>query len=128
MSDNTEIAKALAAIKTAAPSPETPLPWSESPGHIEYGLKDADGLHVGSFRFKQDRDYAKVCVNAAPVLAAEVERLQGLLAAARVAVEAIPWQPHTMACGRAGNGCDCYGGRCNNARTEARRYFAAVGE
>lgn len=119
---------ALAALK-ANPlpfaSPLLPHGWASM--HTENDFFEASCTAVGG------RDAIIAAVNAAPVLAAEVERLQGLLAAARVAVELWPVPIHADRCAGwndqdgdfAGCNCDC--AAVDAARTAARRAVGLEG-
>ena len=79
------IQEALAAVRANPPHEESPLPWANDD---EGALYCRSGYQLG--RAKGHARHIRAAVNAAPVLAAEVERLQGLLAAARVAVGKMP--------------------------------------
>lgn len=107
------IDEAIAAVK--ANPPLSPLPWRDKSGAI-WGANGllADGLYA------DDAKCARARVNAAPVLVAEVERLQAVVEAARVAVE--KWKPaHSEMCGRVCHSNCCAHTESNAARTEARR-------
>jgi hypothetical protein len=82
---NTEISKALAALKANQAPFALPV---MSFGRAD--LADAGEAFVTACNGVEVQRHIVAAVNSAPVLAAEVERLQGLLAAARVAVEALP--------------------------------------
>ena len=120
------IQEALAAVRANPPHSASPLPWANDD---EGALYCRSGYQLG--RAKGHARHIRAAVNAAPVLAAEVERLQGLLAAARVAVEKWPVPVHTDACSGWRDpdmdfaGCDCGADVEDAARTKARR---AVGE
>lgn len=81
MSDNTEIAKALAALKANPPSPDSPLPWRIDEDDDELlRSSDPDALRVADVLRPLDARCIAARVTYAPILAAEVERLQGLVA------------------------------------------------
>jgi hypothetical protein len=91
---------ALAALKANPPPFALPL--------IELGrayLADANEVFVTACDGMDVQRHIAAAVNAAPVLAAEVERLNALLAAARVAVES---RGHDTRCNAfADNAADC---------------------
>lgn len=75
----TEISKVLAAVRDNPPPFALPLlPTGRS------SVSSTDGSACGSFSDVDVRDCAMASVNSAPILAAEVERLQGLLSSAGV--------------------------------------------
>lgn len=105
----------------------SPLPWRDKSGAI-WGANGllADGLYA------DDAGHICAAVNAAPILAAEVERLQGLLAAARVAVAKVPvLYRHHHDCASLNTylfrnppqspPCNCACEAVNKAQLEARR-------
>lgn len=63
-------------IKENNPSFRHPLPWKRDG---KFSIADANGLTLAGFTNADGRNYALIAANAALVLAAEVERLQGLL-------------------------------------------------
>ncbi len=110
---------ALAAVRDNQPDTESPLLWQQTDRRT---VVDADGDFVARCATEADAAHIAAAVNAAPILAAEVERLRGLLAAARVAVEALP-ELHPERCVN-GHQCHCGAVKANKARAEAR---AALG-
>lgn len=76
----TEISKALAAVRANPPHVGSPLPWHNDNKlgalYCHSGFEVCGGRRV----CKEDRAHIAAAVNSAPVWAAEVERLQGLLA------------------------------------------------
>lgn len=100
---------AIAAVKANPPHPESPMPW--------YGcqftgvLRDGDSNELADSLTVNDSLHIAAAVNAAPVLIAEVERLQAVVEAARVAVAEMR-QDHRSDCARIilgqwGRECDC---------------------
>ena len=85
--------EAIAAVKSNPPSKITRTPW----GLVHCIVVDADGLTVCEASFS-DAAHIAAAVNAAPVLIAEVERLQTVVEAARVAVEKWPGMEHSEFC------------------------------
>ena len=124
MSDNAEISKALAAVRDN-PLGNDPPRWAPFDEYTCAFIRNPYGGHVAQFRTNTERDYAIAAVNSAPVLAAEVERLTALLAAARVAVEALP-ELHEFGCrsGQHGGRCDC---NALEYKTEIRRAVGLEG-
>ena len=122
----TEISKALAAVRDNPPNPLYPLPWCGNGTYVEDALADT----VASCDGEELSACIAARVNSAPVLAAEVERLTALLAATRVAVAGIGLAFCSDACqsvspspggfGWIGN-CHCGAVGSNVARTKARR-------
>ena len=85
---------ALAALKANPPHHQSPLPWQRKwPSDVAA----ADGTMVVDFAMVADAAHIAAAVNAAPVLAAEVDRLTAQLEAARVAVEKV-LAVHTRDC------------------------------
>jgi hypothetical protein len=113
-----EVRLALAAVKANPAHPQNTLPWDDCNGEV----RASDGVAVCDASFR-DAAHIAAAVNAAPVLAAEVERLTALLAAARVAVEALPEYYHEASCGiECGHGdCCCPAEYGETKRTAARR-------
>ena len=122
---------ALAAVRDNPPHEESPLPWAgEGPRVIGH-----NGIAV-CYADEKDAAHIAAAVNSAPVLAAEVERLTALLAAARVAVAGIGLAFCSDACrsvspspggfGWIGN-CHCGAVGSNFARTKARRAVGLEG-
>jgi hypothetical protein len=94
---------ALAALKA---NPATsPLPWAAD----DTTVRDDCRMGLAYWADPEDAAHIAAAVNAAPVLAAEVERLTALLAAARVAVEKLYTEcRHDCACvNLLGRDCDC---------------------
>ena len=139
------IQEALAAVRANPPHSASPLPWANDD---EGALYCRSGYQLG--RAKGHARHIRAAVNAAPVLAAEVERLQGeveaerqagitlgsalfekldflqgQLAAYRLAVEALP-ELHPERCAN-GHQCHCGAVKANKARTEARRAVGLEG-
>jgi hypothetical protein len=86
-------------------------------------LADAGEAFVTACNGVEVQRHIVAAVNSAPVLAAEVERLQGLLAAARVAVEALHERECYPSCRSVthGHSCTCGAVSCNDDITELRR-------
>lgn len=104
--------EAIAAVKANQPHEDSPLPWSISCKFLE----DANGGDVAGFGYDTDIECAHARIAAAPVLVAEVERLQAALDAARVAVAAI--KPCHSPCNM---GCNCDRCKSDFALLIARR-------
>lgn len=111
---------ALAAVRDNPLPTDSTSPWSAN-AYLWSGEKRVpmNSLHV--------RAHIAAAVNAAPVLAAEVERLQGLLAAARVAVEKMHERECYPSCRSVthGHSCTCGAVSHNDDITEARRALAS---
>ena len=86
---------AITALRATDTSQVSPRPWDGV-----YNVYDEQQHLVA--RLAARVAYIVAAVNAAPVLIAEVERLQAVVEAARVAVEAI--KPHHSPCNM---GCNC---------------------
>jgi hypothetical protein len=85
------VQEALAALKANPPHDNNPLPWHFAETDDQgCDVISAFDVHVASECYYKSAAHIAAAVNAAPVLAAEVERLQGLLAAARWKVEQLP--------------------------------------
>ena len=80
------VQEALAAVRDNPNDDESPLPWRADDTFVFA----ADGTAAAHWVKHSRARHIAAAVNAAPVLAAEVERLQGLLAAARWKVEQLP--------------------------------------
>ena len=72
-----DVQKAIAAVKANPPHPDSPLPWRVNGKFIE----DSKREDVGGIGYRDDAAHIAAAVNAAPVLLAEVERLQCTLVA-----------------------------------------------
>lgn len=68
---------AIAAVKANPPSPDSPTPWKAQPRRHE--VIGAVAAPVADTLNSADAAHIAAAVNAAPLLIAEVERLQGLL-------------------------------------------------
>lgn len=102
--------EAIAAVK--ANPPLNPLPWREDDSVV----RSANSNAVAQWAEWADAGHIAAAVNAAPLLIAEVERLQAVVEAARVAVEAI--KPHHSPCNM---GCNCDHCKSDFALLIARR-------
>ena len=112
-------------------APRTPLPWQPSMSGHGDPMVCGRGQIVAAFEWSDDRTAAVQAVNEAPALRARVPELEAQLAAARVAVDALPQYPHHDSCKSRATyllrnppikaGCDCGADEANAARTEARR-------
>lgn len=71
------VEEAIAAVKANPPHPESPLPWRVNGKFLE----DSNGDYFGGLGYREDAAHIAAAVNAAPVLIAEVERLQCTLVA-----------------------------------------------
>jgi hypothetical protein len=113
-----KVQEALAAVRDNQPHRLTPLPWSQEdpPGER---VVAGDRSFAADCSTDEDAAHIAAAVNAAPVLAVEVERLQGLLAAARVAVAELPEYYHEASCGH--GDCCCPAEYGETKRTAARR-------
>ena len=143
------VSKALAALKANPPSIYTPAPWWVKNPVCER-VYASNHTFAADCSTDEDAAHIAAAVNAAPVLAAEVERLQGeveaerqagitlgsalfekldflqgQLAAYRLAVEALP-ELHPERCAN-GHQCHCGAVKANKARTEARRAVGLEG-
>lgn len=107
--------EAIAAVK--ANPPLNPLPWREDDSVV----RSANSNAVAQWAEWADAAHIAATVNAAPILIAEVERLQAALAAARVAAGNLPPYPHTQLRCSPSEGCHCTSDASNTARIEARR-------
>ena len=118
------IQEALAAVRANPPHSASPLPWANDD---EGALYCRSGYQLG--RAKGHARHIRAAVNAAPVLAAEVERLQGLLAAARVAVERLHERECYPTCRSVthGHSCTCGAVSHNDDITKARRAVGLEG-
>ena len=76
---------AIAAVKANPPDADYPQPWADNGRYID----DAVGDTVANCDSHTSAAHIAAAVNAAPLLIAEVERLQAVVDAARVAVEAL---------------------------------------
>lgn len=125
--------EAIAAVKANPPDDESPLPWSISCKFLE----DANGGDVAGFGYDTDIECAHARIAAAPLLVAEVERLQAVVEAARVAVARIGSVHCSDACrsmspAPGGYGwigtCHCGAVGSNFARVAARRALGLEGD
>lgn len=81
--------EAIAAVKSNQPHDESPLPWRAAPAVHLCNVLSANDEAVATQFWYSDAAHIAAAVNAAPLLVAEVERLQAVVEAARVAVARI---------------------------------------
>ena len=121
---------ALAALKANPPHPDSPLPWGCNPAIDAICDTGGNGSAVAFVILRQDESHIAAAVNAAPILAAEVERLTAQLEAARVAVGKWRFRECCACCNDAGNeNAQCYADAVENDanRDEARRAVGLEG-
>lgn len=109
---------AIAAVK--ANPPLNPLPWREDDSVV----RSANSNAVAQWAEWADAAHIAAAVNAAPLLIAEVERLQAVVEAAREAVDCWPVPPHSFYCGF-WRGSDGYDSRLCDCDVEQRRHDRA---
>jgi hypothetical protein len=101
----------IEALKATAPHRFSPMPWKPdtAPGDDEPMIRDANGDDVGRFAVAEDRDHTLSATLAAPHLLARVAELEASFEAARVAVDALPFDAHEIDCESLNPDPDCDG-------------------